>query len=98
MKKLWNKFVQACYKWAKASGIVCVMMMVGCNEQVTVTQSGIREGHTDSVSVKEVTIQGCQYIYWDWANGTWGSHKGNCNNPIHAIHDTVYIPAPESQK
>lgn len=30
-----------------------------------------------------IRFQGCQYMYVKWGNATWGSHMGNCDNPIH---------------
>ena len=29
------------------------------------------------------TLEGCEYIVVGNGNGRWGSHKGNCKNPIH---------------
>lgn len=29
------------------------------------------------------TLEGCEYIVADSGYGKWGSHKGNCKNPIH---------------
>lgn len=29
------------------------------------------------------TLEGCEYIVADSGNSKWGSHKGNCKNPIH---------------
>lgn len=29
------------------------------------------------------TLEGCEYIVVDNGNAKWGSHKGNCKNPIH---------------
>ena len=29
------------------------------------------------------TLQGCEYIVVNQGVGRWGSHKGNCKNPIH---------------
>ena len=29
------------------------------------------------------TREGCEYIVVGNGNGRWGSHKGNCKNPIH---------------
>jgi hypothetical protein len=31
----------------------------------------------------EYTYQGCEYIVVGNYYGKWGSHKGNCKNPIH---------------
>jgi hypothetical protein len=36
-----------------------------------------------SRTVTKVNYEGCEYIVIDNGNATWGSHKGNCNNPIH---------------
>ena len=29
------------------------------------------------------TLEGCEYILVGQGNFQWGSHKGNCKNPIH---------------
>ena len=29
------------------------------------------------------TLEGCEYIVVGYGNNKWGSHKGNCKNPIH---------------
>lgn len=29
------------------------------------------------------TLEGCEYILVGLGNNRWGSHKGNCKNPIH---------------
>ncbi len=30
------------------------------------------------------TLEGCEYIVGGVGKTQWGSHKGNCKNPIHA--------------
>jgi hypothetical protein len=32
---------------------------------------------------KVYTLEGCEYILVGAGNNRWGSHKGNCKNPIH---------------
>lgn len=32
---------------------------------------------------KVYTLEGCEYIVVGYGNTRWGSHKGNCKNPIH---------------
>jgi hypothetical protein len=32
---------------------------------------------------QEYSLEGCQYIKVGIGANTWGSHKGNCTNPIH---------------
>jgi hypothetical protein len=29
------------------------------------------------------TLEGCEYVVADYGSSRWGSHKGNCKNPIH---------------
>jgi hypothetical protein len=62
-----------------------VTMMVGC--------AGLhkeKEVHTynvDSLPNSEYSIyiiDSCEYIVFHNGNATWGSHKGNCKNPIHS--------------
>lgn len=33
--------------------------------------------------VTEYTYEGCEYIKVGYGQSIWGSHKGNCKNPIH---------------
>lgn len=32
---------------------------------------------------KVYTLEGCEYIVVGYGNTRWGSHKGNCKNPVH---------------
>jgi hypothetical protein len=32
---------------------------------------------------KIYTLEGCEYIVGNEGTNQWGSHKGNCKNPIH---------------
>lgn len=34
-------------------------------------------------SYEEYSLEGCQYIVVGFGTQRWGSHKGNCTNPIH---------------
>jgi hypothetical protein len=36
-----------------------------------------------NLNVEEYTYEGCEYIRINKGNSAWGSHKGNCKNPIH---------------
>lgn len=36
-------------------------------------------------NIEQITFEGCQYIgKFGGYNTDWGTHKGNCNNPIHS--------------
>ena len=32
---------------------------------------------------KVYTLEGCEYVVVGYSKDRWGSHKGNCKNPIH---------------
>ncbi len=32
---------------------------------------------------KVYTLEGCEYVVIGYERSRWGSHKGNCKNPIH---------------
>jgi hypothetical protein len=32
---------------------------------------------------KVYTLEGCEYVVVGYGDSKWGSHKGNCKNPIH---------------
>jgi hypothetical protein len=45
---------------------------------------GLRQQSDDRYkNVTEFTYGGCQYIKVGYGDCAWGSHKGNCTNPIH---------------
>jgi hypothetical protein len=37
---------------------------------------------------KVYTLEGCEYIVVGAGRSQWGSHKGNCKNPIHKYEST----------
>ncbi|CAB4175435.1 hypothetical protein UFOVP1247_155 [uncultured Caudovirales phage] len=41
--------------------------------------------HTESYNKRYhvYTLNGCEYIVVDVGQSKWGSHKGDCKNPIH---------------
>ena len=53
------------------------------------------------------TLDGCEYVKFGHGNFSWGSHKGNCSNPIHKgqsydvdtleIDDNDYYIAPDEK-
>lgn len=48
------------------------------------TSAGELTKNTNSYnSYEEYSLEGCQYIVVGFGNQRWGSHKGNCSNPIH---------------
>ncbi len=69
------------------------LMVISCEEpNIERKSTGIIYSN-DGDEVEEMVIDGCQYIgQFDGLNTDWGTHKGNCNNPIHkqvTVVDTV---------
>lgn len=71
--------------------IVAVMALVSCQEtpvtgtvasvESTDTRYGMEHNRKD---IEVMTYDGCQYIgHFAGSHTDWGTHKGNCNNPIH---------------
>ena len=68
-------------------GIV-FMSLVSCEEQKSkpvVEPPKELSKTTDNYyrRVSEFTYEGCEYIRVGSGKSIWGSHKGNCKNPIH---------------
>jgi hypothetical protein len=67
---------------------LCIMtLMVGCSERQKQKEVGVY--NVDTLSHSNYTIyiiDSCEYIIFYGGSSTWGSHKGNCNNPKHANH------------
>lgn len=65
---------------------VMLLALVSCehhNDVKSIT-TPINLGYTTPLQV--IKIDGCQYLFGDWGNATTLTHKGNCNNPIHALN------------
>jgi hypothetical protein len=59
-------------------------MMVGCapadkKKEVKVFD----ESQLNHLIYSIYVIDSCEYIIVHNGNATWGSHKGNCSNPVH---------------
>lgn len=69
---------------------ISFLIMFACNEKdrgQKAPQSKRMELDTTSQyydqQYKVYTLEGCEYIVVGYGNTRWGSHKGNCKNPIH---------------
>jgi hypothetical protein len=54
------------------------------SQPVKINQLGTSTGQDDKY-YEVYTLEGCEYIVVSPGNShfTWGTHKGNCKNPIH---------------
>lgn len=69
--------------------IILSLLMVSCYEKPKVEQKPkppielSKDNKNYYHRVVECTYEGCEYIKMGYGKSIWGSHKGNCNNPIH---------------
>lgn len=67
-----------------------VLFIVACDNPNTLP-SQLKETYGAlPQNIEQIEIEGCQYIgKFSGSNRNWGSHKGNCTNPIHNKVDTI---------
>jgi hypothetical protein len=66
---------------------IMTMMLESCSEPKKQREIGVYNVDTLSHSNYSIyIIDSCEYVIFYGGSSTWGSHKGNCNNPIHANH------------
>ena len=65
--------------------ILGMVYAVGCSDpnEPSPTRELSEDSQRYSTHVTTYTYEGCQYIVVGYGQDCWGSHKGNCNNPIH---------------
>lgn len=61
-------------------------LMVGCSETQKQKEVNVYNVDTLETEYSIYIIDGCEYIIFYGGSSTWGSHKGNCSNPIHENH------------
>ncbi len=63
---------------------LCIMtLMVGCSEREKQKEISVYDVDTLDTEYSVYIIDSCEYIIFYGGSSTWGSHKGNCSNPIH---------------
>ena len=64
--------------------LAIMTMMVGCSGRQKQKEVGVYNVDTLSHTNYSIyIIDSCEYIIFYGGSSTWGSHKGNCNNPKH---------------
>lgn len=69
-------------------GIALGLFLISCEREIEVTilqEPSVLSKDTENYyqKVTEYTYEGCEYIKVGYGQSIWGSHKGNCKNPIH---------------
>ena len=70
--------------------LIVLSLLVSCegNVQVSTQPIGLRQKADEHYkNVTEYTYGGCEYIKVGYGQNAWGSHKGNCSNPIHKVNE-----------
>jgi len=70
--------------------LIVSLILVSCEDNIHVsTKSNPHKMELDNTSrywdqnYRVYTLEGCEYIVGGIGKTQWGSHKGNCKNPIH---------------
>jgi hypothetical protein len=80
--------------------IAITTLLVSCEAPTNKAKSTGHTYGTDDRSgeIQIMTYDGCEYIgSFRQSNTDWGTHKGDCSNPIHkenvvTVYDTVVVP------
>ncbi len=59
---------------------ITILSIISCT-QMNANQP--KDNDNEYLKYREYSLEGCQYIVVGVGNNKWGSHKGNCTNPIH---------------
>ena len=64
--------------------LLCIMtLLVGCTSREKQKEISVYDVDTLDTEYSVYIIDSCEYIIFYGGSSTWGSHKGNCKNPIH---------------
>jgi hypothetical protein len=64
--------------------LAIMTLMLGCSGRQKQKEVGVYNVDTLShINYTIYIIDSCEYIIFYGGSSTWGSHKGNCNNPKH---------------
>lgn len=79
--------------------LILLFALVSCDEPTIQTKtSSATYGIGISLDIQEIEHEGCQYIgSFRGSNTDWGTHKGNCTNPIHNQNHMTVIDTVEYQ-
>lgn len=71
--------------------ILISFLIISCqNGKTTINKEETKEKY-QGMTITEYVYDGCEYVKFPAYNATWGSHKGNCKNPIHLKNGNIDI-------
>lgn len=65
------------------ASLTIMTLMVGCSSREKQKEVNVYNVDTLDTEYSIYIIDSCEYIVFYGGSSTWGTHKGNCNNPIH---------------
>lgn len=63
--------------------LIASLFLIGCETSNTTEHERVI---MDNMNYRIYELEGCEYIVMGYGDQKWGSHKGNCKNPIHINH------------
>ena len=66
--------------------VMIILLFVSCIKERPNTKQMdfVMEGNSSyGNKATTIIIDSCEYVFVPFNNASWGSHKGNCKNPIH---------------
>ena len=63
--------------------MMIMTMMVGCASRTKDKEVKVYNIDTLNTDYVIYVIDSCEYIVFYSGSSSWGSHKGNCSNPVH---------------
>jgi hypothetical protein len=63
--------------------MMIMTMMVGCASRTKDKEVKVYNIDTLNTDYVIYVIDSCEYIVFYNGSSSWGSHKGNCSNPVH---------------
>lgn len=69
--------------------VITTLVLNSCVEKKDVKQENPKSVEAEHYTI--YTLDGCEYVRFDFGQTSWGGHKGDCSNPIHkGQHPSVY--------
>jgi hypothetical protein len=59
------------------------LMLESCSEPNKEKEVKVYNVDTLNTNYVIYVIDSCEYVIFNTGSSSWGSHKGNCSNPIH---------------
>ena len=68
-------------------GIILGLFLISCKNlnspEHKIPKKLSKNSENYELYIREYTYESCEYIVVELGSSKWGSHKGNCKNPIH---------------